>query len=68
MLFRSIGRVSFEADKLFDNLLAISDEIIRSRPASTKGQFVRKVSISSTMGPGVNVDMATVEAELKERS
>jgi large subunit ribosomal protein L1 len=63
-----IGRVSFEADKLFDNLLAISDEIIRSRPASTKGQFVRKVSISSTMGPGVNVDMATVEAELKERS
>lgn len=63
-----IGRVSFEADKLFDNLLAISDEIIRSRPASTKGRFVRKVSISSTMGPGVNVDMATVEAELKERS
>lgn len=62
-----IGRVSFEADKLVDNLLAISDEIIRARPPSTKGTFVRKVSISSTMGPGVNVDMSTVEAALKER-
>ncbi len=62
-----IGRVSFDADKLFDNLLAISDEIIRARPASTKGRFVRKVSIASTMGPGVKVDMSTVEAELKER-
>jgi large subunit ribosomal protein L1 len=62
-----IGRVSFEADKLVDNLLAISDEIIRSRPASTKGKFVRTVSVSSTMGPGVNVDMSSVEAALKER-
>ncbi len=62
-----IGRVSFEANDLVDNLLAISDEIIRARPASAKGVFVRKVSISSTMGPGVNVDMSTVEAALKER-
>jgi large subunit ribosomal protein L1 len=62
-----IGRVSFGADELVDNLLAISDEIIRARPASTKGMFVRKVSVSSTMGPGVNVDMSSVEAALKER-
>jgi large subunit ribosomal protein L1 len=61
-----IGRVSFEADKLVDNLLAISDEIIRARPPSAKGRFVHKVSVSSTMGPGVNVDMSTVEAALKE--
>jgi large subunit ribosomal protein L1 len=63
-----IGRVSFEADKLYENLLSISDEIIRSRPASTKGIFVHKVSLSSTMGPGVKVDMSSVEAALKERS
>lgn len=62
-----IGRVSFEADKLVENLLAISDEVIRARPASTKGKFVRNVSISSTMGPGVKVDMASVELALKER-
>jgi large subunit ribosomal protein L1 len=63
-----IGRVSFEADKLLENLLAISDEIIRARPASTKGKFVRKVSVSSTMGPGVKIDMSSVEAALKEDS
>lgn len=62
-----IGRVSFEADKLVENLLAISDEVIRARPASAKGKFVRNVSISSTMGPGVKVDMASVELALKER-
>lgn len=62
-----IGRASFEADSLLENLLAISDEIIRSRPASTKGRFVEKVSVSSTMGPGVTVDMSSVESALKER-
>jgi len=62
-----IGRISFEADSLLENLLAISDEIIRSRPASAKGRFVQKVSVSSTMGPGVAVDMSSVEAALKER-
>ncbi|MEN8041215.1 MAG: 50S ribosomal protein L1 [Actinomycetota bacterium] len=62
-----IGRVSFEADKLVDNLLAISDEIIRSRPASTKGRFIHKVAVSSTMSPGVKVDISSIEDELKER-
>ncbi|TDI53561.1 MAG: 50S ribosomal protein L1, partial [Acidobacteria bacterium] len=41
-----IGRVSFDNDKLLENLLAISDEIIRSKPASAKGKFVRNVSVS----------------------
>jgi large subunit ribosomal protein L1 len=62
-----IGRVSFEAGNLLENLLSISDEIIRARPAATKGRFVRKVSVSSTMGPGVKVDMSSVEDALKER-
>ncbi len=61
-----IGRASFEAEKLYENLLSICDEIIRARPASTKGRFIRRVSISSTMGPGVKVDMSSVEAALKE--
>ena len=61
-----IGRASFEVEKLYENLLSICDEIIRSRPASTKGRFIRKVSISSTMGPGVKVDLSSVEAALKE--
>ncbi len=51
-----IGRVSFEVEKLRDNLEAFMDSIIRARPASAKGTYVRGVSISSTMGPGVAID------------
>ncbi len=61
-----IGKVSFESDKLQENLLAISDEIIRGRPAAAKGRFVRKVTVSSTMGPGINVDASAIEDMLKE--
>ena len=61
-----IGRVSFEAEKLVENLVAITDEIGRARPASSKGKFIRKVSISSTMGPGVKVDVSELEDLVKE--
>lgn len=56
-----VGKVSFEAEKLVDNLTAISGEIVRSRPASSKGRFLRGMTLSSTMGPGVKVDLASVE-------
>ena len=51
-----IGRVSFGADKLTDNLVAFMDQIVRARPAAAKGQYVRSVTVSSTMGPGVAID------------
>jgi large subunit ribosomal protein L1 len=51
-----IGKASFDADALRENLLAIGAEIVQSRPAATKGRFIKNVSISSTMGPGVKVD------------
>ncbi|MBT8396610.1 MAG: 50S ribosomal protein L1 [Gemmatimonadetes bacterium] len=51
-----IGRVSFEVEQLQDNLEAFMDSIIRARPASTKGTYLKGVSISSTMGPGVAID------------
>lgn len=51
-----IGRVSFERDDLVQNLDAFMDSIVRARPASAKGAFVRGVTVSSTMGPGVAVD------------
>lgn len=62
-----MGRVSFEAEVLVDNLLAVVDEIARSRPASSKGIFMRKLSISSTMGPGVKLDVAAVNDLIKKR-
>lgn len=57
-----IGRVNFPADKLMDNLTAVMDEIRRARPASTKGSYIRKVTLTSTMGPGVKLDPIAAEA------
>jgi len=61
-----IGRVSFEAEPLLENLVAASDEIFRSRPASTKGKYVRSATVSSTMGPGVKIDFGSLEDVVKE--
>jgi len=60
-----IGRVSFEADQLVANFAAISDEILRTKPPGAKGRFVKKVAISSTMGPGLHIDPAEVETLVK---
>ncbi len=51
-----IGRVSFSPDQLRDNLSAIMDSIVRSKPSAAKGTYVRSVTVSSTMGPGVPID------------
>jgi large subunit ribosomal protein L1 len=51
-----IGKVSFPIESLETNFNAFMDQIVRSKPASAKGVYVRTVSVSSTMGPGVNVD------------
>jgi large subunit ribosomal protein L1 len=51
-----VGKVSFALEDLSRNLGALMTEIVRLRPAATKGRYIRKVTISSTMGPGVNID------------
>ena len=53
---RSIGKASFEVDQLVENLKALGDELVRSKPASSKGTYIRNVSVASTMGPGIKVD------------
>ncbi|RJL09443.1 50S ribosomal protein L1 [Paracoccus siganidrum] len=57
-----IGKVSFEADKLAQNLRAFVDAVNRAKPSGAKGTYMKKVSISSTMGPGVSVDVASATA------
>ena len=52
--------------QLVDNFAAVADEILRARPASAKGRFIRKVAVSSTMGPGVKIDPSQVEDLVKE--
>jgi len=53
-----IGKVSFPAEKLLDNLTAVMDTVRRAKPATAKGQYVKKITLTSTMGPGVRLDPA----------
>jgi large subunit ribosomal protein L1 len=59
----TIGRASFTAEQLRDNLAALVDALNKSKPQQTKGVFLRKLSVSSTMGIGVRVDPATLQAQ-----
>ena len=57
-----IGRLSFEDQALVENATVFSSAIIRNRPAATKGQFIKKLIMSSTMGPGVRIDPSALAA------
>ena len=56
----TIGKADFEAGKLKDNLQALLMDLVKAKPATAKGQYLQKISISSTMGPGVTVDQSTL--------
>jgi large subunit ribosomal protein L1 len=58
----TIGRASFDAGRLRANLAALVDALNKAKPASSKGVFVRKISLSSTMGIGVRIDQASLNA------
>jgi large subunit ribosomal protein L1 len=58
-----IGKVSFGAVKLLDNAKAIIESVLKAKPAAAKGKYVKSIALSSTMGPGVRVDLASVEAQ-----
>ena len=58
-----IGKVSFDEDALVANFFAVAEELVRAKPAAAKGRYVRKVSLASTMGPGVHVDPARFRRE-----
>lgn len=53
-----VGKVSFAKEQLLANLHAVIDELVRAKPAAAKGRYLRSVSVSSTMGPGVHIDPA----------
>ena len=57
----SIGRASFDVERLNTNLMALIDALNKSKPATSKGVFLRKVAVSSTMGIGVRVDAGTLQ-------
>ena len=57
-----IGKASFETQKLYENMAALMESIIKARPPSAKGAFIRKVTLTSTMGPGIWVDPNAAQA------
>lgn len=59
------GRVSFDIDRLYENALVLLNALNRAKPASAKGTYMRRVCLSSTMGPGINVDLGKLKTDLE---
>ncbi len=55
-----VGKASFDADKLTENIRAFADAVSKAKPAGAKGTYIQRIAISSTMGPGLKIDPATV--------
>jgi large subunit ribosomal protein L1 len=60
-----VGKVSFDAEKLKGNLLTLMEALFKAKPSTAKGTYVKKVTISATMGPGVNIDIPELQALAK---
>ena len=64
IIHSSIGKVSFDAAKIADNAHALIGAILKAKPAAAKGKYVKKITLTSTMGPGITIDEAEVEAAI----
>ncbi|MCK4536023.1 MAG: 50S ribosomal protein L1 [Desulfuromonadales bacterium] len=60
-----VGKVSFDLEKLKENVLSLVDALVKAKPSTAKGSYLKKVSISSTMGPGVNIDVPALQLLVK---
>ena len=63
VIHAGVGKVSFDADKLAQNIRAFVDAVSRAKPSGAKGAYLKKVSVSSTMGPGVSVELGSATAK-----
>jgi len=66
IIHTTVGKVSFDAEKLKENVLALMDVIVRAKPASSKGTYLKSIAISTTMGPGVRLDPNALRGEMKQ--
>jgi large subunit ribosomal protein L1 len=57
-----IGKVSFDESKIYDNLMAVLEAILKARPASLKGQYIKSAYLTTTMGPGIKLDLKAIAA------
>lgn len=65
IIHAAVGKASFDAAKLRENLLSLIDVLVKAKPSSAKGIYLKKISISSTMGPGILVDVSDVQVALR---
>jgi large subunit ribosomal protein L1 len=61
-----VGKVSFDADKLADNVKALIDAVIKSKPSSSKGAFILSCTLTATMSPGISLDLKAVQQSASE--
>jgi large subunit ribosomal protein L1 len=59
-----VGKISFDSDSLKGNLLALVEALVKAKPSAAKGVYIKKISLSSTMGPGINLDVADVTSQI----
>lgn len=59
-----VGKVSFDSDSLKGNVLALVEALVKAKPTAAKGTYIRKISLSSTMGPGINLDISDVTSQI----
>ncbi len=60
-----VGKISFGADKLKENILSLLDVLIKAKPSTSKGTYLKKMSLSSTMGPGIHLDIPALQTMIK---
>jgi large subunit ribosomal protein L1 len=58
-----VGKVSFSEDKLIDNVKTLVESVVKAKPAAAKGKYIKSMAVSSTMGPGVRIDLASIAAK-----
>ena len=62
IIHAGVGKVSFKEEDLVGNVKAFVDAVVKAKPSGSKGTYLKKVSLSSTMGPGLTIDVASVSA------
>jgi large subunit ribosomal protein L1 len=60
-----VGKLSFTAEKLVENAMTVINSVVRAKPSAAKGKYIKGITLSSTMGPGISLDSAVADAAAK---